>query len=145
MQDSESEYNEDEHDSESNEDDHLLSDEEPESDSGSEAEASSGEGDGDRCDPAYDYGNLEETGARYKALLEEVGIEVPIKFHEETCGCDLDGATHYFEIANGGGDEDSDSGVEDMDGSDEDIEDEVVVDMEADGSDSSFEDDDEED
>lgn len=114
-----------------------------ESVSGSKTEVGGGESDEEESAFKYDYGNLEE----WDVLMEEVGLVVTMKKHAKICGCDPDdpNTTHFLQAA---GDDDTDSGVEDLDDANEELENEGGNDEEAeafDDIDEGYEEGDEED
>lgn len=111
-----------------------MSDGESVSASASEAEVGSGASDVEECAFNCVYGDTEKISGPYVAvLMEEVGLKVTLKKHEEICGCDLkDPDATHFRITIGK--DDTDSGIEDVDD----------VDQELDDNDSGFEDGDEE-
>ena len=86
----------------------------------STAETSDGESDEETCAFKYNYGDLEQMDF----LMEEVNLVVTMKKHEKICGCDLNdpNTTHFLKSVDSY-DDDTDSGVEDVDAVDENDED----------------------
>jgi hypothetical protein len=112
---------------------------------GSKAEVTEGESDEEECPSNCEYGNLEEMDVS----MDEVGLVVSEKKHAKICGCDPEdpNTTHFFKAKDSDND-DTDSGVEDLDAVsddeaddvDEDVEGEAVDDDGADDIDEGFED-----
>lgn len=137
-------------DNESDEDYHEgedpLSDGESVSGSKADANGSESESESNEKKCAFDcsYGDIKKISGRYVAVvMEEVGLEVTIKEHEKICGCDLNDpdTPHFLKDV----DDDTDSGVEELDAGNDDSEDEAMVGEEVDHIDEGFEDGDEDD
>ena len=116
-----------------------------ESASSSDTGATIGSSDDGECAFVYDYGDLEETGGSYIVVIED-GVEITLKEHEETCGCDIDAEDAVHFLTSGGDDnDDADSGVGDMEEADEDIKGEDLGGEQVDNVDEGFVEGDEED
>jgi len=86
---------------------------------GSAAETSGGESEGEEVVEVA-VGDNEKIPSRcLRVVMEELGLEVTIKEHEEICGCDLTDpdAIHYLKTVTSN--DDTDSGDEDQEDVDE--------------------------
>lgn len=105
--------NDNESDEDYHEGDGQLSD--GESVKGSGSDVGGGESDEEKCAFDVNYGDTKKISGRYVAVvMEELGLEVSVKEHEEMLGCNLndEGAIHFLKSVT----EDVDKDAEDGDG-----------------------------
>lgn len=73
-------------------------------------------------DKYYDYGDLNETGGRYKVQLTD-GTEVSLEEHEKSCGCGCGCGERFSE---GDSTSESDGGLSEMETSELEMSDEEL-------------------